>query len=386
MRGEMTLTEDLGADFGQLPGEYPDLRRILADPGIFRSLPQISPPLRRRLSNTPPEEGQRLLDRLNRGRPDGFFVYFTAQGGAKALCWEPEGVESERFDSALAAAACIGEQQVFSLVERRREAAPRVEGRRKLKRATRTLERLQTETARLERMLAEKELGVVLQAHLYRLEGLEGLHSVRLPGRHGGEIEIPLDPTRTPVQNMQNYFQRAAKAARGLKRLRQRMAEVSKDFSQAAAAEGDGPEPSAERRTKRSPIPARFRGAAVAVFDSSDGFLILRGKNAKANDLLVKRASPFDYWLHAAQAPGAHVLLRRDHPSVEVPERSLREAATLAALRSDLAGQASADVLCVEAKHVRKPKGAAAGAVEVESSRTLRVALDPDLEKRLARE
>jgi len=167
--------------------------------------------------------------------------------------------------------------------------------------------------------------------------------------------------------------------------LGQRMAEVSKDLSQAAATEGASEEPAPERRTERSPVPARFRGMAVAVFDSSDGFLILRGKNAKANDQLVKRASPFDYWLHAAQAPGAHVLLRRDHPSVEVPERSLREAASLAALRSDLAGEAAADVLCVEARHVRKPKGAAAGAVEVDSSRTLRVALDPDLEKRLAR-
>lgn len=385
MRGDMAFTEELAADFGQLPEQYPNVRQIVDDPDIFRTIPQASPPLRRRLSNLPPEEGQQLLDRLNSGRPEAFFIHFTGQGEGKALCWKPEDVASERFDSALAAAARIGEKRVFSLVEHRREAAPRTEGRRKLKRAARTLERLKAETSRLEDMLAEKELGMVLQANLYRLEGAEGLRSVRLPGPRGEELDVPLDPTRTPTQNMQHYFHRASRAARGLERLGQRMAEVSKDLSQAAATEGASEEPAPERRTERSPVPARFRGMAVAVFDSSDGFLILRGKNAKANDQLVKRASPFDYWLHAAQAPGAHVLLRRDHPSVEVPERSLREAAALAALRSDLAGEAAADVLCVEARHVRKPKGAAAGAVEVDSSRTLRVALDPDLEKRLAR-
>jgi predicted ribosome quality control (RQC) complex YloA/Tae2 family protein len=121
------------------------------------------------------------------------------------------------------------------------------------------------------------------------------------------------------------------------------------------------------------------------VYATSDGFTVLRGKNARANEeLLRKAASPFDYWFHVADGPGSHVILRRDHPGREVPRQSLIEAATLAALASWRARDAKAEVLMALVKDVRRGKGFAPGQVRVDDIvETLAVALDATLENRL---
>ena len=120
---------------------------------------------------------------------------------------------------------------------------------------------------------------------------------------------------------------------------------------------------------------------AAHVYRTSDGFLALRGKNAKANDQLLRLASPFDLWFHAADGPGAHVILRRDHPGREAPRASLEEAAGLAALASFAAGAGTADVWMARVADVRRIKGGPAGQVTVSRIlETLRVAVDPALE------
>ncbi|MFW5837195.1 MAG: NFACT RNA binding domain-containing protein [Desulfovibrionaceae bacterium] len=394
VRQSMSLVPELEADFGMLAKDYPSRDEILASDEIFRTLPHVSPPLRKRIARLSPEEGERLLQRLQNADPEGFFIHPSGKGPGRVLCWPALDQGAGRFDSALAAAAGVGGPEVFGQVGDNRERVVQSQGRRDLKRIRRALDRLDQEQERLERWRAERLFGLALQANLYQLQDSDGLASARLPGPEGREVEVPLDPTLSPVENMQMFFHRAARAERGLARLAERRAELEAQRLRGEVQEGAPPAPAAQIAGKgavgqgaagRSPVPARFRNAAVAVFDSSEGFLILRGKNAKANDELVKRASPFDYWLHAAGAPGAHVLLRRDHPSVEVPEQSLREAAILAALKSGAARDASADVLCAQARHVRKIKGAAAGAVSLDVARTLRVELDPGLERRLAR-
>ena len=133
-------------------------------------------------------------------------------------------------------------------------------------------------------------------------------------------------------------------------------------------------------------LPKRYKGLAIALFRSSDGFTIIRGKNKKANhDILSKAASPFDYWLHVADGPSSHVILKRDHPGREVPEATLTEAAILCGLKSYRSEDDKADIMYALVKDVRKVKGFAHGQVAVDKRLgTLRVKLDASLEKTLA--
>jgi predicted ribosome quality control (RQC) complex YloA/Tae2 family protein len=74
--------------------------------------------------------------------------------------------------------------------------------------------------------------------------------------------------------------------------------------------------------------------------------------------------------MHAAQAAGAHVVLRWPGPG-NPPARDLREAATLAALHSKARTSGSVPVDWTLRKYVRKPRKSAPGKVLAERVETL---------------
>ena len=95
---------------------------------------------------------------------------------------------------------------------------------------------------------------------------------------------------------------------------------------------------------------------------SSDGFHIYVGKNNLQNDELTFRfAEGNDWWFHAKQAPGSHVIVKSG--GEELPDRTFEEAGRLAAYYSSMRGSEKAEIDYVEKKHVKKPKGAKPGFV-----------------------
>lgn len=116
---------------------------------------------------------------------------------------------------------------------------------------------------------------------------------------------------------------------------------------------------------------AAFKGARH--FISSDGFEILVGKKAADNDYLTFRiARSLDLWMHAADYPGSHVLIRNPNRK-EIPNRTLVEAAQLAAFYSSGSKQPKAAVNYTLKKFVNKPRRAAAGLVSLSSFKTILV-------------
>src|SRR4029453_7742070 len=129
------------------------------------------------------------------------------------------------------------------------------------------------------------------------------------------------------------------------------------------------PKPKPSIKTRKKKIETAFKGARR--FVSSDGLEILVGKKAPDNDYLTFRiARSLDLWLHAADYPGSHVVIRRAGRK-EVPHTTLIEAAELAAFYSDARGQSKAAVRYTEKKFVNKPKRSAPGLVSLASFRTI---------------
>ena len=114
-----------------------------------------------------------------------------------------------------------------------------------------------------------------------------------------------------------------------------------------------------------------FKGARR--FLSSEGYEILVGKKAGDNDFLTFRiARSLDMWLHAADYPGSHVVVRSAGKK-PVPEKTLVEAAQLAAFYSDAREQPKAAVRYTQKRFVNRIKGGAPGLVRLASFRTLMV-------------
>ena len=103
-----------------------------------------------------------------------------------------------------------------------------------------------------------------------------------------------------------------------------------------------------------------------------DGFAVFWGETATANDYVTTRiAKPNDYWLHVRGAHGAHVAVRTNGKPERVPPSVLLKAAAIAARHSNQKHARHVPVTVTLAKHVRKPRKAAAGAVTFTHDKTL---------------
>lgn len=106
---------------------------------------------------------------------------------------------------------------------------------------------------------------------------------------------------------------------------------------------------------------------------SSDGLEILVGRNSKDNDYLTMRvAKSLDWWLHAADYGGSHVVVRNPQKK-ELPQKTLLEAAQLAAKFSQARADSKVAVNYTQRKFVNKPKNFAPGLVSLASFRTILV-------------
>ena len=103
---------------------------------------------------------------------------------------------------------------------------------------------------------------------------------------------------------------------------------------------------------------------------SSDGMSIFVGKNNRQNDnLTFKTSHREDIWLHVQKMPGSHVVIRNAGKSVS--EKTLEEAAVLAAFYSSARESNNVPVDYTERKNVRKPRGAKAGLAIYEDFNTI---------------
>lgn len=108
-------------------------------------------------------------------------------------------------------------------------------------------------------------------------------------------------------------------------------------------------------------------------FISSDGYEIVIGRNDKENDSITFRlAGSHELWLHAADYPGSHVVVRSPR-GTELPQRTILEAAELAAFFSQAKNESKAAVHYTLRKFVSKPPRAAPGLVRLSSFKTLMV-------------
>jgi predicted ribosome quality control (RQC) complex YloA/Tae2 family protein len=215
-----------------------------------------------------------------------------------------------------------------------------------------------------------------------------GASRVVLADFGGGERLLELDPSAPPHENAGRLYGRAAKVERARATLPALLAEAEAEHEQLRALLQRAWDGTAGADEIRAALPAGSGPGAPEpadgprpyhVFTSSGGLEIRVGRGARHNDeLTFHHSAPGDVWLHARQAPGAHVILRWPGPGGP-PARDLEEAATLAALHSKARTSALVPVDWTLRKHVRKPRGAGPGTVVPARVRTLFVRPDPAL-------
>ncbi|MGB9179286.1 MAG: NFACT family protein [Pyrinomonadaceae bacterium] len=208
-------------------------------------------------------------------------------------------------------------------------------------------------------------------------------------------IEVEMDENLSLQEEAARRFARYGKAKRAAQEIARRLASLETELAalqdrkallekivaerdEAALADFTG-EKATEKKTAKQKAAETVPGARR--YRSSDGYEILVGRAARDNDHLTFRvARPQDLWLHAADYPGSHVIVRNP-TRAEIPHRTIIEAAQLAAQFSQARRDGKVDVHYTQRKFLSKPKGAAPGLVRMSNFRSITVEPGDNLER-----
>ena len=252
------------------------------------------------------------------------------------------------------------------------------------------LEKLTHDLENTEKADIYKVQGELLLANLYQIK--RGDVEVSVQNYYSPDLEmmtIALDPALSASDNAQKYFQRYNKAKNGvhyiIEQLEKTEAEILyfETLSQQinSATIKDALEIKEELENNgylRKRLGKRKKQSSRPTFEtylSPDGVEILVGKNNIQNDYLThKHAKRFEWWAHAKDMPGSHVIIRSD--ADELSEATIRSAAQLAAYFSKGRDSSSVPIDYTRVKNVKKIPAAHLGFVTYDQQKTIYI--DPD--------
>ena len=245
---------------------------------------------------------------------------------------------------------------------------------------SRITKKISLQTAELEKSEESEELklfGDLITANIYLMK--RGAASVTVCNYYDEScpnITIPLDTRLSPSQNAQAYYKKYNKAKKAKIELAKQIA-LAKDeliyigtvFDSLSKAETESDLHEIRDELYHSGYASKMKNYIATKqnvskplkFITSGGYTLYCGKNNKQNDYVTTKLSEkTDWWFHAKNVPGSHVLMQCN--GEEPSEKDFTEAAEVAAFYSKAEGNNIA-VDYTLGKHVKKPAGSKPGFV-----------------------
>ncbi|MCT8976054.1 NFACT family protein [Clostridium sp. CX1] len=231
-----------------------------------------------------------------------------------------------------------------------------------------------------------KLYGELLTANIYSLK--KGDTSASVQNYYSEDLEcitIKLDKDKTPTDNIQHYFKKynKFKKAEESAKVQLELTEQEIDYLSSVLTNIKNAEDyesieeikrelmetsyiKFKKTSNKKPKPSK-----PMKFISSDGIEIYVGKNNFQNDYLtLKFADKRDLWMHTKNIPGSHVIVKNFG---NIPDKTLEEAALLAAFYSKAKDSTKVPVDYTEIKNVHKPSGSKPGMVIYYTNKTIYV-------------
>lgn len=205
---------------------------------------------------------------------------------------------------------------------------------RKKERFGHLLSQFETKEKRLNRKIALLEQDEI-EAKKHLLDAKYGDYiytnfddiDINKPLQVDGEL-IPLDKKKSLAENANCFYKKAKKAKKALsekERLKKEIADELADTQNAIALLKESDEEDLESFAKEWKLIGKngkepeIGGANMPYFVKVGSTHILFGKNAKQNDTLtfLLDTSKTHYWFHVNLTRGAHVMIKKEHPSEE---------------------------------------------------------------------
>ncbi|WP_251859469.1 NFACT RNA binding domain-containing protein [Clostridium sp. Marseille-Q2269] len=236
--------------------------------------------------------------------------------------------------------------------------------------------------------------GEILTANIYALK--KGMSVINLLNYYTNKyMDIELDPNKTPSDNIQKYFKKYNKLKKTEVAAKKQI-EITYDelkyLNSVLTSIKNADSYDDIEEIKRELIETgyikfkkknnkKIKNTKPLHFISSEGIDIYVGKNNIQNDYLtLKFANNHDIWMHTKNIPGSHVIVKNFQGNVS--EKTLEEAASLAAFYSKSKDSTKVPVDYTEVKNVHKPNGAKPGMVIYYTNKTIFIdPKEPDLKQ-----
>lgn len=279
------------------------------------------------------------------------------------------------------------------------------------KKVSRLIEKLMFEKRELDEREKYRIMGELLKYNLPSIK--RGMKTITLSDYSGNRMDIALNETLSPRENMNRYFDRYRKLRRKERVFSQKLSYEMKrlaaiDFLISHIVEEKAISITApcseflkslDERFFRRDLIERIRRAMInkpvrvsereedkrpyLQFYSRTGKKILIGRNARENEELTLRvARGNDLWFHVEEGVGSHVVLKYIKGCV-FDESDIIDASTLALYFSKFRQAGKGNVVYTFRKYVGKPKGSKQGYVTYYKNKTKHVVLDEKLLQKL---
>ena len=244
-----------------------------------------------------------------------------------------------------------------------------------------------------------KQYGDLIMANMYDLKkGMDKAQLVDLYDPDGRTVEVKLDKRLDPAANAQKYYKEYRKLDTAEKKLGELIASGEEEakyldsvFDALTRAQTEGDIAALRQELAEQGYMKHFhtkgkppKALPPMKFVSSDGYEITVGRNNAQNDRLTcKESKKTDVWLHIKDLTGCHVIIScggdgRQGSEEMPPERTIEEAAIIAAYYSKAKNSSRADVDYTFVKYVKKPSGSKPGMVIFTHNYTITVKPDED--------
>ncbi len=287
----------------------------------------------------------------------------------------------------------------------------------------------------------ENEMKEVIQKEKYKKAGelikynlriiKRGMKRIKIKDFTGEEVEIALNPSLSPLENMEFYFKKYKKLSSKEPKLEQRIKKIkeeldtikdiieltsssekpfflmtienivesiarnreenspgdAKDSAKTGAGKNKNlPDEKIKRlileslisigNEKKSGLKASEKKEPFLKLLTGSGKTMLVGKSAGENELLIKRyARGNDLWFHAEEVGGSHVVLRHEKKE-SFKQRDIEDAAMIAAYYSKLRKSGGGNIVYTHCKYLNKPKDSKPGLFIYYNNKTIYVKID----------
>jgi len=224
----------------------------------------------------------------------------------------------------------------------------------------RRVERLKKELLKEEEIEQYRIVGELILTNIAKIK--KGTGTLKLFSPYiQKEVEINLDPIKTPQENAQAYFTKYKKSKRGQPKIKERIESLEKKIENITK---QAPEIT-EAATFAKPITKKEKPEPFRSFSLPSGSVVYVGKNAKSNEkLTLKFAAPNDYFFHVRGYEGAHTILKARVPKGQKPRKEdIQAASSIAAYFSKAKTQKKVPISYTQRKYLKKNKKGKPGSV-----------------------